>query len=83
MPKSLPTHPGLRVARIKAAHAKISAKLEANPDHHHAEGYWARLAEYEKALKVLDLYAQAEALEAKDGDVTIDVPTGGMSVTGQ
>ena len=83
MPKSLPTRPADRVRKILTAAVKISAKLKANPEHHRAADYKARLAEYEKSLKVLELYAQAEALEANDGDVTIDVPTGGMSVSGQ
>ena len=54
------------------------------PNHHHAEGYRRRLQEYEDALEVLELYAKAEAIESKrDGDVTIEVPSGRVGVAGQ
>lgn len=80
----LPTRPLERLERIKASRARIAAKLEANPKHHNAEGYKARIEEYDSTIEELELLGQVEELRKKRaGDVTVGVPAGKMSVKGQ
>lgn len=68
-----------RIARLMDAHAKLVAKVEANPDHPKAEAWKARVLEYEASLESIKRFGK-EVVSRNPVGVNIEVPVSGFSV---
>jgi len=68
-----------RVQRLLDAHAKLVAKVEANPDHPNVDAWKARCLEYERSLE--SIKTTGKEYVPNPVSVQIDVPVSGFTVT--
>ena len=71
--------------RITANLERINRKLADRPDDAKAEAWARRKVELELSLRQIELRAEERAIQARledPGNLTIEVPTGGIDVAG-